>query len=57
MHLAAVSECLCMEMASQLKSKTSEVASAINSLLHLEKKDQASLLDVIHHLALNKQKQ
>ena len=29
-------------------SMTSEVASAINSLLHLEEGDQASLLDVIH---------
>lgn len=27
--------------------KTSEVASAINSLLHLEEGDQASLLDVV----------
>ena len=28
-------------------SKSSDVASAINSLLHLEEADQASLLDVI----------
>ena len=33
-----------MEMAT---SKSSNVSSAINSLLHLEEADQASLLDVI----------
>ena len=34
----------CMEMAS---SKTADIASNINSLLHLEEADQSSLLDVI----------
>lgn len=37
-----------MKMVSQFSSKTSEVASAINSLLHFEEEDKASLLDVIH---------
>ena len=36
-----------MEMAYQSTSKACEVASAINSLLHLEEGDQAALLDVI----------
>ena len=35
-----------MEMASQSTFRTSQVASAINSLLHLEEGDQASLLNV-----------
>ena len=35
------------EMASHSTSKTSEVASAINNLLHFEEGDQAALLDVI----------
>ena len=34
-------------MASQNTSRTTQVASVINSLLHLEEQDQASLLDVI----------
>ena len=34
-------------MASQSTSRTSHVASAINSLLQLEEGDQASLIDVI----------
>ena len=34
-------------------SKTTAVASAINSLLHLEEADQASLLDVIEEYFTN----
>ena len=34
-------------MTSKYASKTSEVVSAINSLLHFEEGDQASLMDVI----------
>ena len=44
-RIAAINEC--EEMASQSTSRTSQVASAINSLLHLEEGEQASLLDVI----------
>ena len=37
----------CRRMASQSTSRTSHIASAINSLFQLEEGDQASLIDVI----------